>query len=94
MHRPKQISKGDSMTLEELAGLPEGARISFVEDEQVIQDEIIRTLSYGTVVQSGRSIRIDWDTSDPERGIPCTTLIDTNSKSWAKFVADIEKVVS
>lgn len=82
------------MTLEELAGLPEGARIGFLEDTQVFTEGVTRTLSYGTITQSGQAVRIDWDDADPERGIPSATLIDTKGKGWAKFVADIEKVVS
>ena len=65
------------MTLEQLAALPEGTKIRLWLDQYT---------EYGVVLGAGAIVRIEWG-GDYE----ATSLIDTKSMTWAKFVEDIDE---
>lgn len=66
----------------ELAALPVGTRIKLALDGFSGYD-------YGTVAQTGVTVRLDWDehTEAPE-----ATLVDTASSLWYDFIKDISLV--
>lgn len=70
------------MTPTELAALPAGTRVRFLEDENVIQDEVIQTFSYGVIEQAGAMPQIAWDDTDG----PSATIVDTKSSFWYNFI--------
>jgi hypothetical protein len=74
------------MTPEELAALPLGTRVKFLEDENQIHDEVIRTYSYGTIKRAGAVAEIYWDDFDKVEGVPSATIVDTKSSVWRDFI--------
>lgn len=71
------------MTPQELASLPEGARVRFFIEENQVQDETIRVYDFGTIGLSGAVTHVSWDDGP-------TTLIDTKSKAWEGFIGEME----
>jgi hypothetical protein len=76
------------MTPQELAALPVGTRVRLlIEDMVSLGDGEVERLGksyeFGTVVLQSSIVHVTWD-SGP------ASLIDTKSKVWEPFIADME----
>lgn len=72
------------MTPQELAALPKGTRVRFLIDTYPCV-----SFEFGIVVQSGVVCNILWDPAPYGGDDGLTNIIDTKSKYWERFIADI-----
>jgi hypothetical protein len=71
------------MTPQELAELPVGTRVRFLIEDSSTQDETILVYDFGTIGIPGVVTHVSWDDGP-------TSLIDTKSKVWEGFIAEME----